>query len=429
MPSTPTTRKRKLPWESPSGSLTRRVRATGSVDLFETASAECDGAQTTVSTGHPFKFEFKGRDEGGDFYTTKTYAGEGGLSNSPASRIYNLSTTHRPGLVKDLYYSGPLFPGDSRIDFNRLFPPDDMASSTADLFTKGATAIARCKPGQPVVDLSTSLAELYREGLPSILGASQWKEKTNIIRGAGSEYLNYVFGWAPLISDIRGTAHVLTHFEEMMTQYERDAGNLIRRGYRFDDERSFTSETVANTQPWGVATTLLGNFVGVNMTNSGSFAGCTTRVEKETHRSSWFSGAFTYYLPADYYSRNKMRKAAAEAKILLGIELTPEVLWNLAPWSWLADWVANYGDVLSNVSDFASGQLVMPYGYMMEHTWSTNRYIMEHHGLRGVPDPLIWSFSRETKQRVKASPFGFGLNWNSFSPKQLAILASIGITR
>ena len=124
-----------------------------------------------------------------------------------------------------------------------------------------------------------------------------------------------------------------------------------------------------------------------------------------------------------------MIRAATRASVLLGIELTPEVLWNLTPWSWAADWFANMGDVLSNVSDFANDGLVMHYGYMMETSHVTHTYDLHGHGLNGVESPLTLTFENIQKQRIKASPFGFGLTWESFTPRQLAILAALGISR
>jgi hypothetical protein len=116
---------------------------------------------------------------------------------------------------------------------------------------------------------------------------------------------------------------------------------------------------------------------------------------------------------------------------LLGIRITPEVLWNLAPWSWAIDWFSNLGDVVSNLSDWATDGLALRYGYIMEH-----KSIYVTYSLVGKPrflpegtfasDVIAY---RETKRREKATPFGFGLDWNTFSPRQLAIAAALGITR
>jgi len=124
-----------------------------------------------------------------------------------------------------------------------------------------------------------------------------------------------------------------------------------------------------------------------------------------------------------------MARHALEAKKLLGISLTPETLWNLAPWSWTVDWFSNAGDVISNVSDWATDGLVMRYGYLMEHSIVKDTYLMNGTGSKSVPSCPPLQLVTETKLRKRANPFGFGLTWNGLSAVQLAILGALGISR
>lgn len=48
---------------------------------------------------------------------------------------------------------------------------------------------------------------------------------------------------------------------------------------------------------------------------------------------------------------------------------------------------------------------------------------------RGVARPLGETIEVSRKVRRAASPYGFGLNAEAFSPKQWAILAALGLTR
>jgi len=154
------------------------------------------------------------------------------------------------------------------------------------------------------------------------------------------------------------------------------------------------------------------------------------RIDR-TWRQVWFSGAFTYHLPTDFFSRNAMVSAGAKARTLLGLDLTPEVLWNSAPWSWAIDWFSNAGDVISNFSDWANDGLVLRYGYVMEHSFVTSTYVHNTpHRLKNrsvVVSPVVACV--ETKRRQKATPYGFAISWDSFTPRQLAITAALGITR
>jgi hypothetical protein len=92
--------------------------------------------------------------------------------------------------------------------------------------------------------------------------------------------------------------------------------------------------------------------------------------------------------------------------------------------------VSNTGDVLHNLSALSTDGLVMAYGYMMEETsetWTyTNRGAIT---VNGQALDLTQNFRTTTKVRRSATPFGFGLNWNNFSVRQLAILGALGITR
>jgi hypothetical protein len=121
-----------------------------------------------------------------------------------------------------------------------------------------------------------------------------------------------------------------------------------------------------------------------------------------------------------------------QAHKILGLELTPETLWNLAPWSWAADWFGNIGDLFHNANSLASDGLVMRYGYIMEHTRVRDTYVFSGPtGLvswySGRPTPLI--LTSETKLRRRATPFGFGKTFAGLTTRQKAIAAALGINR
>jgi len=125
----------------------------------------------------------------------------------------------------------------------------------------------------------------------------------------------------------------------------------------------------------------------------------------------------------------------AEANKLFGTRLTPEVVWNLAPWSWAADWFGNTGDVLANISALGADSLVLKYGYIMrqervmDHT-SWEGYINtqpDGHGARFIR--IREAYGYETKLRLRATPYGFGIDMGGFSPRQIAISAAVGVNR
>jgi hypothetical protein len=303
--------------------------------------------------------------------------------------------------------------------------PLSAKSSDAKLNELGATAISRCKPTNPPVDAGQALGELFREGLPHLPGHESWKARTEYARSAGSDYLNAQFGWRPLVSDISDFAKTIKKFDTVLSQYERDAGKVVRRQYRFPTEKT-TNTRFENTENPGRALAYPSAGFEVLLGSQGSVI-----VVEETTIDRWFSGAFTYYLPSGYGTRNVLSKYALYAD-RLGLDPSPELVWELTPWSWAVDWFSNAGDVISNVSDFATGGLVMRYGYIMEHSIVKHTYYQPNSGFIKNGKPLAagpLSLVTETKLRRQANPFGFGVTWEGLSTFQASILAALGISR
>jgi len=245
----------------------------------------------------------------------------------------------------------------------------------------------------------------------------------------GEEYLNTEFGWKPLVSDVQDITFALTHAQAVLEQFERGSGRTTRRRYTFPVE-----ETRSMNWLNGSAYAIMPNGLDISAFRS-YLTGGESYKETHVYRQAWFSGAFTYHLPSGYHSRNALASAARKAQTLLGLNLTPEVLWNAAPWSWAIDWFSNAGDVISNLSDWAEDGLVLKYGYIMEHSSVTDTYFitddrntLPFNRVKVAGITPIFS-SVETKRREQATPFGFGLSWSGLSPRQLAIAAALGLTR
>lgn len=419
MPQPSTTRRRKLPGPS----VVQKGYAKASpfdpeVQLFVNSN-DASGRQVTVSEGHqwPPPLGAKLIDRGGPFYTTKSYLA------SPRVIPYGRYQTTVNGRTES--HQGPIIPAipglTATVNLDYLFPPT-LESTSGQLDAKGATAIQRCKPTKSVANLGTTLAETLKEGIPALVGKSLLESKTKKLLGKGAgEFLNVSFGWLPLVSDVRKASKAIAHADDILAQYERDAGRVVRRNYYFPLEKTVTeTEVYSNSFP-----NAFGSYFYLR---NGLNGRCVRR--RVVERKTWFSGAFTYYLPSDYESRNRLKELRTKADILLGTDLTPELIWNIAPWSWLTDWFANTGDVISNLQDFLTGELVLRYGYVMETTKVSDTYTHYPVGPSPFKDsatPL--TFVTETKVRRPANPFGFGVSWEGLSTFQLAILSALGITR
>jgi len=382
------------------------------------------GQQITVDEIHPLFTEHEsGKDVA--YNPEQRFIGDlGGPFQSTRWGVFSDSYPQSISLIKTMgdtkgesYYTGPIW----AINPLTVGIPSPSGS---DLNTLGATAIARCKPTNPVANVGTALGELFREGLPSLAGVQSWKERANAAKGSAGEFLNYQFGWVPLANDVRNVAYAAANADSILSQYERNAGKIVRRRYEFPVEETETTTFISQTSG------ALPSFDSVWL-HDPSVPVPKLYATTRTYRKVWFSGAFTYYLPTGYGSRIGLIDAAAKAGPLLGLELTPDVVWNLTPWSWAIDWFSNAGDVISNLSDWATDGLVLRWGYIMEHVVQSVTYALDgksDFGKGGSYSSPVTAFY-ELKRREKANPFGFGLDWNGLSPRQLAISVALGITR
>lgn len=347
-------------------------------------------------------------DEGGPFSSTRYY-----IDPMP----HFLNEKYRFGT-----YNGPVFARFAGTDASLGNAPaftDIARSSDFVLNGKGTTAVSRCKPTNSVADASVAIGETLRDGLPSMIGSGFLKKEARR-RTLGGEYLNYQFGWAPLASDLRKFALAVKTKNQVIEQLVRDSGKRVRRRYAFDTESTTTNETIAQAYPNPVLNSYM---------YSGGTSGSLKKTTTITSRV-WFSGAFTYHVAIPSSRLESLRTYSQMADKLLGLSLTPETVWNLAPWSWAADWFFNIGDIMSNISDAIQFGLVMQYGYIMEEKISTTLY--SHRGAttcNGTSLDCDQVFTKKVMTRRPASPFGFGLTWDGFSPSQLAVIAALGLTR
>jgi hypothetical protein len=355
---------------------------------------------------------------GGDFQVVK----RDHVSYSTMGQGLHLSTTTDPmhnGM--EHWYGAPnakrLNVTDGSDEFYLLEP-----SSMSQLDALGATAISRCLPTNPLFNAAAALGEA-REGMPKV-SIDSWKSRTSRARSAGQDYLNYEFGWKPLVSDIRNFYNMTQNAKKVLEKYEKESGKLLHRQYHFDPEVTH-DVTVHVGTPGAIQGPVPYIDFEVYDYSQGDFGKLVVTQKTSTER--WFEGAFTYYLPpvSDKLGRNE-----ALANKILGVRFTPEVAWELTPWSWAADWVSNAGDIAKNISAFNSDGLVMPYAYMMERKVSSVEYLLTDVRLRSYPGLQVFrqTYTMQAKTRRQATPYGFGFDVD-LDPRKLAILGALGITR
>lgn len=364
------------------------------------------GRQKTVSIGHE-----RGRDgryhSGGPFFTYRDEA------RVPTRHVTLLSTGSNPKK-----YVGPINTSGLSGNYNLGKMP---STDSSHLDPYGAEAISIIDPTNPNAQTGVALGEIVKDRYLPIPIIHSWRGRTAIARSAGGEYLNAVFGWMPLVRDMKNTAQSVLDGNVIIDNYNAASGTLVHREFAFDDiiSTNVLDTTVEHAQYCNGA--IVGEFH-----TKGTVPAA---IVEESITKRWFSGSFTYHADANNLSVKRMLGIGTEAEKLFGVSLTPDLVWELTPWSWAIDWFSNAGNVISNINSFALAGLVMRYGYVMEETTVTTTVTPSETGLiglTGTTPPAIRTSC--TKRRQEANPFGFGVKWEGLSPTQLAITAALGLT-
>nr|URG16439.1 MAG: maturation protein [Leviviridae sp.] len=315
-------------------------------------------------------------------------------------------------------YTGPIFARANVVSPTSSLWPTLSAVSESSLISKGASFISQTIPTNPVGGLMTVLGEL-REQLPQIPGQALLRSHLRDYRQGGGEYLNIQFGILPLYNDIKKIVETANEADKLIAQYTRDSGRLVRRRAKLQIETSTE-----------VTTPAVSGFISpaIPLPFYSSTSGVMTRRRVTTLRWS-FSGAYTYYLDPGVTYLGQMKRNEQIAAKLYGTRLTPEVLWELTPWSWAIDWQTNFGDVMTNISALLNDSLVIRWAYVMCHQTITDTYTLSGTDLKGVKGPFSQSFAVSRKVRRKATPYGFGLDPAAFTASQWAIIGALGISK
>lgn len=335
--------------------------------------------------GPPYKF-------GGPWYMTRTWDYGNNISAST-----NLC-------------QGTLVLGSRSQAFVDLTPIPELSESEETAV--GTKLWNAARPNSPEVDLPTALGELYRDGLPSAPGWETWRETTRSAKNAGSEYLNVEFGWRPLVSDVRKFCHAVRNAHKIVEGYRKGGNRGIPRSRSLPPQK--------DTKPYVGSFVVLPSQANVFATGGGSMSSVEQRV--------WFKGHFKYYMPAGEDLLSRMYRYHKYANKLLGVRLTPDVLWNLTPWSWAVDWFVDVGTILENVSSMGPDGVAAFDAWLM-HSSRKETYSNGVVNSKGISGSLVRVTGWEYKRRRKATPFGFGLSSiQDFTPKQYSIALALGLS-
>jgi hypothetical protein len=308
---------------------------------------------------------------------------------------------------------------------------------TSSLESWAATMFGRMAPSVSEFSLSNFLGEL-REGLPRF-GTAFLSSKVKNYKALGDDYLNVEFGWKPFLSDLQSIAQALadasyglfrplgaTHRSrtaqpiETLTRYDQSnaritwfgGGSSYQGGNLPSDQEIETPDWVSPT--WA------------------RVSGDILQSEKITVQRS-IEGEFVYIPKAGFDPSKYMDRL----ETLMSFDITPSVLWNLQPWTWLADWFVDIGGAISSMEGAMLNRVLTTYLYAMETTTVKHGYLLSkmHPTFTGEVYVGPTSYANTTyyvrKRRIRANPFGFNgsSDFVGLNSEQSAILGALGLTR
>lgn len=322
---------------------------------------------------------------------------------------FNISVGSRPR------FSGPLitwFSGEN--PFTRAFPTPGILNDWY-----GSTAISDVRPTNSILGFAQTLGEL-REGVPQfVFDPSKFKTLRGTADNIAGTHLAVEFAFKPFIDDLVKILKQVGKSADIISDFQAGSGKPTHRRRQFDPVRSTIQTQQANvTYPlWSLNSP---NYSGLFI--NGSQQATVTRTLTTTEEYS-FSGSFTYYVPS--YWMDRVKNYESVANHILGLRLTPELVWELAPWSWLSDWLWSLGNVITNASAFQQDGLVMTHGYLMRKTTQVESTLAKAipfvTGYRDVNNTRTTT----RKERVRASPYGFGQNPTVWNTRKWTVLADL----
>lgn len=277
-------------------------------------------------------------------------------------------------------------------------------------------------------DLFHRLYRGFDDPLPSGIGSLQAAMSPHSV---ADNFLNHSFGWAPFLGDLAKMFNVWQESFNLIAQ-------LVQENNKWVHKKAILDET--NT------TRLIGRVYNPSIMNFGDDIQrmCKTKVvdgisckgicdvwEIEESRV-WATGEFKFYRPEfdmDHPDNNSYISAIQRLMTLYGVRITPTLIYKVTPWTWLIDWFTSFGKFINRVDDFIVDGIIAQNLCIMRRT---ERKVVKQSTIFGPNGDIVlkWERFRTIKARkIADSPYGFDQPWNTLTPRQLAILAAVGLTQ
>jgi len=392
---------------------------------------------STADKGHPFAVH---RVQSEVLYTKVTYSDQYG-GKYDADCVLNVpSRLGVPGSITNQFYETrpteafstfgwSAYPGVTLLtNSNPSYKPFPKSLE----INVGTRLIGELNPYASTASFLATLIELMRGDVPTVIrNLRKYITDINSLKKTiGSDYLNIQFGWAPLLKDIEKLVNTCITLDTLL--------------FTSDNKRRSTRRTLVD-HAWNGTTdsfdrrTVAAPFATFLSTTKEGTPGLPPAALTLTYQEGLVysrqnvSINYTARYTKGVRSNAILNGRVDQAITFLGMDLTPDVLWQVTPWSWLLDWFANLGDVISNITNLSMKDIILDYAYL------TNRIETER-GILAWKPSLVGNMtsSRYTvghkvitveKTRNQASPYGFSVGFDGLSPYQISILVALGLAR
>lgn len=316
-----------------------------------------------------------------------------------------------------------------RMDVFNEVNPDNMTGL-------GNRAWNKLRPKVEIANLGQTLAEIGQ--VPQMLKTTSkgfhdiWKNMGGNIskgdlmspKGIGDQFLNVQFGWKPFLRDMQDTYKVVSDFEAY--QQKAVANNDTWTKRRFTEDVVEKEDVLLRRGPSNDNETdpTLYQFVFIE---PGS---CYQTVTRKEFTRIWYKGVFKSYRPEFDMSAPTVLRDMRQKLSLLGLRISPTLVYKVTPWTWLGDWFYNVGDFVQRVEDIATNSVMSQYFYVMRQKMISLEYRKVFKTKDGQTHDLRWVRSVESKARAKnTNPWGFTTPPGGLSQGQLAIIAALGLSK
>ena len=227
---------------------------------------------------------------------------------------------------------------------------------------------------------------------------SLWKRSKTLLQNAASAHLNWNFGWKPFIGDLITMHRKLVDMESTLLDYKSKQGKTMVRHFEKRLPQETYNDVHAETSTY-------------DRTISAKRNGVFHATMK-----------FKYWVP-------KIDQEYAKIKGILdvlGLRITPSIVWELIPFSFVVDWFINVGDYLRSLeTDFLESVVRIEDFCCSVKTEVTGKQIGQYDGYAKA-DLFYFTISEYVRRRMLPEASDFGLaQTHRYGKKQILLSAAL----